>query len=263
MSISNQAIIEDGAQIGRGCEIEPFVYIGKNVILGDNCVIKQGARIMGKSVIGANSKIFSYAIIGEICQDMGHVLNGDESVIIGDNAVIREFCTINSGTHKLANCDGSTRIGNDAFIMAYCHIAHDCRIGSNVIFANNATLGGHVEVGDYAVIGGLTPVHQFVKIGQSCMIAGASGVSGDIIPFTLAAGNHAWIRGINAVGLRRRFSKSVIDEISHAYKSLLKSKDLKATAENLKESSCEQVQIMGDFVLNNTRGIPLKRGLDD
>ncbi len=263
MSISKDAIIEDGAQIGRGCEIEAFAYVGKNVILGDNCVIKQGARIMGNSVIGANSKIFSYAIIGEICQDMGHISKGDESVIIGENVVIREFCTINSGTHKLANCDGSTRIGDNAFIMAYCHIAHDCRVGHNVIFANNATLGGHVEVGDYAVIGGLTPIHQFVKIGQSCMIAGASGVSGDIIPFCLAAGNHAWIRGINAVGLRRRFSKSVIDEISHAYKILLKSNDIKASAQDLKQSQCEQVRIMGEFVLNNTRGIPLKRGLDD
>lgn len=263
MNISSQAIIEDGAQIGRGCEIEPFVYIGKNVILGDNCVVKQGSRILGRSIIGANSKIYSYAIIGETCQDMGHLSNGDESVIIGDNAVIREFCTINSGTHKMQGCDGSTRIGDNAFVMAYCHIAHDCRVGSNVIFANNATLGGHVEVGDYAVIGGLTPIHQFVKIGEGCMIAGASGVSQDIVPFCLAAGNHAWIRGINAVGLRRRFSKDVIDEISKAYKSIVKASDIKEEAELLKQSSCKQVSQMGEFILNSTRGIPLKKDNND
>lgn len=264
MNISSQAIVEEGAKLGSGVVIEPFAYVGAGVELGDNCVVKSGARIVGNTKIGANSRIYSYAIIGEQCQDIGHKPSGAESVIIGQNARIREFCTINSGTFKNPNCDGSTRIGDNAFIMAYCHIAHDCRVGDNIIFANNATLAGHVEVGDFSVIGGLTPIHQFVKIGAGAMIAGASGVSSDVLPFCLAAGNHAWIRGLNVVGLRRRFERAVIDELNKAFKELLKADDLKQKArEILENTKSEQVRQMCEFVFTSTRGIALKRVEDN
>lgn len=264
MSISNQAIIESGAKLGSGVIIEPFAYIGANVELGDNCVVKSGAKIVGNTKIGENSKIYSYAIIGEGCQDIGHKPSGTESVMIGANATIREFCTINSGTFKNEHCDGSTKIGDNAFIMAYCHIAHDCRVGNNIIFANNATLAGHVEVGDFSVIGGLTPIHQFVRIGTGSMIAGASGVSQDIPPFCLAAGNHAWVRGLNVVGLRRRFERSVIDELNHAFKELVKASDLKQKAKELQGiTNSEQVKLMCAFICESTRGIPMKKANDN
>ncbi|MCI6565097.1 acyl-ACP--UDP-N-acetylglucosamine O-acyltransferase [Campylobacter sp.] len=258
--ISDKAIVEKGAKLGFGVVIEPFAYVGSGVELGDNCVVKSGAKLVGNTKIGENSKIYSYAIIGEACQDIGHKPSGAESVIIGKNSVIREFATINSGTFKNENCDGSTKIGDNAFIMAYCHIAHDCKVGNNIIFANNATLAGHVEIGDFTVVGGLTPIHQFVRIGEGCMIAGASGVSQDIVPFCLAEGNRAYIRGLNVVGLRRRFNKVVIDEIHSAFRKLQKAHDIKEIAAQLTNHDCEQVRKMAEFILNTTRGIPMHKG---
>lgn len=259
MSIHSTAIIEDGAKIGKNVVIEPFAFISKNAKIGDNCIIKQGARIIGDTTIGENSKIFSYAIIGDIPQDMSFKDCEKTGLIIGKNATIHEFCTINSGSHK---GDGYTRIGENAFIMAYCHIAHDCLVGNSVILANNATLAGHVKMGDFAVVGGLTPIHQFVEIGESCMIAGASALSQDVPPFCLAEGNRACIRGLNLVGLRRRFEKECIDILNNAYKFIFRSKNSpKQQAEILAtQSSDENVLKMCKFILNTKRGIPLLKG---
>lgn len=143
--------------------------------------------------------------------------------------------------------------------MAYCHIAHDCRLGDNIILANNATLGGHVRLGDFVVVGGLTPIHQFVEVGEGCMIAGASALSQDIVPFCLAEGNRAYIRGLNLVGLRRRFDKEIVEAINKAYKFLFKG-DLKDNARALMEQNPNpQVLKMCEFILKTTRGIPLKK----
>ena len=140
-NIHQTAVVEDGARIGEDVKIEAYAFVSKDAVLGDNVTIKQGARVIGNTQIGDNSKIFSYAIVGDIPQDISYHDEENTGVIIGKNATIREFCTINSGTHK---GDGLTRIGENAFIMAYCHIAHDCLIGNNIILANNATLAGHV-----------------------------------------------------------------------------------------------------------------------
>ena len=264
MQISPHAIIEDGAQLGQGCVVEPYAFVSKNAIIGQNCTIKQGARIVGNTQIGDDSIIYSYAIIGDICQDISYAKSSGEGcgVIIGKNASIREFCTINSGTHKTQSCDGYTIIGDNAFIMAYCHIAHDCRLGSNIILANNATLGGHVKLGDYTVVGGLTPIHQFVEVGEGCMIAGASALSQDIVPFCLAEGNRAYIRGLNLVGLRRRFDKDTIEIINKAYKFLFKG-DLKENARDLMaQNPHPQVLKMCEFILRTTRGIPTKKEIN-
>lgn len=260
--IHQTAIIEDGAILGDGVIVEPYAYVAKGVKIGNNCIIKQGARILGDTTIGDNSKIFSYAIIGEIPQDMSYEDGENTGVIIGKNATIHEFCTINGGSHK---GDGFTRIGDNAFIMAYCHVAHDCNLGSNIIMANNATLAGHVEMGDYAVIGGLTPVHQFVKIGESCMIAGASALSQDVPPFCLAEGNRAYIRGLNLVGIRRRFQKDEVEEINKAFKFIFKNnKTPKEQAEILiNQTLDENVKKMCEFIINTKRGIPLEKGRID
>jgi len=261
MKIHPTAIIEDGAVLGADCVVEAFAFVSSSAKIGNGCVIKQGARIIGDTTIGDESKIFSYAVVGDIPQDISFKEGEKTGLIIGKHATIHEFCTISSGSHK---GDGYTRIGDDAFIMAYCHIAHDCVIGDHIIMANSATLAGHVQMGDYAVIGGLTPVHQFVRIGESCMIAGASALSQDIVPFCLAEGNRAYIRGLNLVGLRRRFESSEIDEIKKAYKYLFSdTSDLKEKANSLlNEASNQNVRKMCEFILSTTRGIPLNKGKD-
>ena len=258
MNIHKTAIIEDGAILGDDVKIEAYAFVGKDAKIGNEVIIKQGARIVGNTTIGDKSKIFSYAVVGDIPQDMSFEVGEKTGLIIGKNATIHEFCTINSGSHK---GDGFTRIGDNAFIMAYCHIAHDCIIGNNVILANNATLAGHVEMGDYAVIGGLTPVHQFVKIGESCMIAGASALSQDVPHFCLAEGNRAYIRGLNLIGLRRRFEKDEVEEINKAYKFIFnKGTSIKDQAlELLEKSQNLNVKKMCEFIINTKRGIPLKK----
>ena len=235
------AIIEDGAIIGENTIIEPYAYISRDAKIGANCTIKQGARIIGDTTIGANSQIFSYAIVGEIPQDMSFERGEKTGLIIGENAVIHEFCTISSGSHK---GDGFTRIGRNLFMMAYCHIAHDCILGDNIILANNATLAGHVQM------------------GESCMIAGASALSQDVVPFCLAEGNRAYIRGLNLVGLRRRFDAEKIDVIKSAYKILFdKNTNIKENAEILgANTNDENVKKMCEFILATTRGIPTDKG---
>lgn len=259
MNIHKTAIVEDGAILEDGVIVEPYAFISKDAKIGKNSIIKQGARVVGNTTIGENSKIFSYAIVGEIPQDMSFKDGEETGLIIGKNVVIHEFCTINSGSHK---GDGFTRIGDNAFIMAYCHIAHDCIVGKNIILANNATLAGHVELGDFTVVGGLTPIHQFVKVGQSAMIAGASALSQDIPPFCLAEGNRAYVRGLNLVGIRRRFSKDEVEVINKAYKFIFnQGASIKEQAQVLFEmTNDENVKDMCKFIINTKRGIPLKKG---
>lgn len=253
--IHPSAVVEDGAILGANVEVEAYAYIGKNVKIGDNSIIKQGARILSNTQIGDNSRVFSYAIVGDIPQDISYKDDISSGVIIGSNATIREFVTINSGTAK---GDGYTKIGDNAFIMAYVHIAHDCKLGSNIILANNATLAGHVELGDYTVVGGLTPIHQFVKVGEGAMIAGASALSQDIVPFCLAEGNRASIRSLNLVGIRRRFDKDEIEIINKAYKFLFKKGSLKDNAQELLQNTqSENVKKMCSFILETKRGIPI------
>ncbi|MBP3224650.1 MAG: acyl-ACP--UDP-N-acetylglucosamine O-acyltransferase [Campylobacter sp.] len=257
--IHHTAIVEDGAVLGDDVIIEPYAFVSAQAKIGSGTLIKQGARIIGDTTIGENSKIFSYAIVGDIPQDISFEVGEKTGLIIGKNATIHEFCTISSGSHK---GDGFTRIGDNIFMMAYCHVAHDCILGDNIILANSATLAGHVQMGDYAVIGGLTPVHQFVKIGESCMIAGASALGQDIVPFCLAEGNRAYIRGLNLTGIRRRFDRDTVEIINKAYKFLFnQGVGLKEQAEILiNETDNAHVKKMCDFILNTKRGIPLDKG---
>ncbi|MCR6570970.1 acyl-ACP--UDP-N-acetylglucosamine O-acyltransferase [Campylobacter insulaenigrae] len=253
--IHSSAVIEDGAIVEDNVTIEAYAYVGSKAHIGANSIIKQGARILPNVVIGENSKVFSYAIVGDIPQDISYKNEIKSGVIIGKNATIREFVTINSGTTK---GDGYTRIGDNAFIMAYSHIAHDCLLGNNVILANNATLAGHVELGDYTVVGGLTPIHQFVKVGEGCMIAGASALSQDVVPFCLAEGNRATIKSLNLVGLRRRFDKDEIDILNRAFKFLFRKGSLKENALTLLDNTkSENVKKMCNFILETKRGIPI------
>jgi len=257
-NIHPNAIIEDGATLADDVKVGAFTFVSKDAVLKSGVEIMQGAQVYGNTTVGEDTKIYPYAVVGMPPQDSGYVQEDDVKVIIGKNCKIREFVTINAGTK---HGGGVTRIGDDCFIMIYCHIAHDCQVGNNVIMANNATLAGHAEVGSFTVIGGLTPIHQFVKIGEGCMIGGASAISQDIPPFCLAEGNRAVVKGLNAVGLKRRFEKDDIRALQGAFRKLFRSENaIKDVAnEILKNETNEQVLKMCSFIKETTRGIPYER----
>jgi UDP-N-acetylglucosamine acyltransferase len=257
-NIHTTAIIEEGAILGDNITIGAFTIIGKDVKIGDGTIVDSHTLITGKTTIGKNNHIFSHASIGTIPQDLK--FDGEDvELIIGDNNKIREYTLFNPGT---IGGGSVTKIGNNNLFMGYVHVAHDCIIGNNCIFANGATLAGHVECDDFVVVGGLTPIHQFCKIGTQVMIGGASAVAQDIPPFCLAEGNKAVLRGLNLTGLRRRFDNRVdIDAIKHAYKELFESgKPLQEVALELFETNeNKHVKELASFVLNTKRGIPFNR----
>ena len=259
-NIHKTAIIEDGAILGENITVGAYTIIGKDVKISDGTVIDSHTVIAGKTTIGRNNHIFSHASIGTIPQDLK--FNGEDvELIIGDNNKIREYTLFNPGT---SGGGSVTRIGNNNLFMGYVHVAHDCIIGNNCIFANGATLAGHVECDDFVVVGGLTPIHQFCKIGTQAMIGGASAIAQDIPPFCLAEGNKAVLRGLNLTGLRRRFeNREDIDAIKQAYKELFESgKPLQAVAKDLVENSVNKyVKELANFVLTTKRGIPFERKL--
>ena len=259
-NIHKTAIIEDGAILGENITVGAYTIIGKDVKISDGTVIDSHTVIAGKTTIGRNNHIFSHASIGTIPQDLK--FNGEDvELIIGDNNKIREYTLFNPGT---SGGGSVTRIGNNNLFMGYVHVAHDCIIGNNCIFANGATLAGHVECDDFVVVGGLTPIHQFCKIGTQAMIGGASAIAQDIPPFCLAEGNKAVLRGLNLTGLRRRFeNREDIDAIKQAYKELFESgKPLQEVAKDLVENSVNKyVKELANFVLTTKRGIPFERKL--
>ena len=257
-NIHKTAIIEEGAILGDNITIGAFTIIEKDVKIGDGTVIDSHTLIAGKTTIGKNNHIFSHASIGTIPQDLK--FNGEDvELIIGDNNKIREYTLFNPGT---IGGGSITKIGDNNLFMGYVHVAHDCIIGSNCIFANGATLAGHVECADFVVVGGLTPIHQFCKSGTQAMIGGASAVAQDIPPFCLAEGNKAVLRGLNLTGLRRRFdNREDIDAVKHAYRELFESgKPLQEVAKELLETDENKyVKELAGFVVDTKRGIPFNR----
>ncbi len=255
--IHPSAYIEDGATIGANVSIGAFASIGANVSIGDNSTISSHAVIEGHTTIGKNNRIFSHSAIGTIPQDLK--FNGEfVELIIGDNNTIREFTLLNPGTKGGGSI---TKIGDNNLLMGYVHIGHDVIIGDHCILANGATLAGHVELGNGVVIGGLTPIHQFVHIGDFAMIAGASALAQDIPPFTLAEGNRAVVRGLNLTGLRRSMDRSEINQLKIAYKELFeKGNPIQEVATTLIENSkSENVIKLCKFIQKSTRGIPFTR----
>ena len=256
--IHKTAIIEEGAQIGENVFIGPYTIIGKNVKIGSGTSIASHCVIEGKTTIGKNNQIFSHAALGTIPQDL-KFHGEDVELIIGDNNKIREFTLFNPGTEGGGSI---TRVGSNNLFMGYTHVAHDCVIGDNCIFANCATLAGHVEIEDNVVVGGLSAIHQFCKIGTQAMIGGGSIIVQDIPPFCNTEGNRATIRGLNLTGLRRRLSnRSDIDEIKKAYKKLFESGDpLNESAKEILETTQnEYAKKLARFVLDTKRGIPFTR----
>ncbi len=213
--IHNSAIVESGAKIGKGISIGPYTYIGKNVKLGNNCKIHSNAVVDGNVDIGDECEIFPFSSIGTVPQDLKY--KGEiTKVVIGKKCKIREYVTINLGT---LGGGGITKIGNNCLLMIGTHIAHDCSIDDNVIFANHSTLAGHVVIDQNVVVGALSAIHQFTRVGEGAMIGGMSGVTADVIPFGTVVGNRAKLSGLNIIGLKRKnYKKDEISELRKVFK---------------------------------------------
>jgi UDP-N-acetylglucosamine acyltransferase len=260
--IHASAVVDSKAELAGDVEIGPYSVIGPNVRIDAGSKVGSHTVIEGYTTIGKDNHFAHFAAIGGAPQDMKY--RGEPTqLIIGDRNTIREFTTIHTGTSQDV---GVTRIGNDNWIMAYVHIAHDCQVGNHTIFSSNAQIAGHVQVEDWAIMGGMSGVHQFVRIGQHAMLGGASALVQDIPPFVIAAGDKASPHGINVEGLKRRgFSSETISALRQAYKVLYKDglsfEDAKVeikkmiTANTADAATAEKLTQFHDFIAASTRGI--------
>lgn len=242
------ALIDDGADLAADVQVGAYSVIGANVKIASGCWIGPHVVLTGDTRIGKNNRIFQFCSLGDEPQDMKY--SGEETqLIIGDNNTIREFCTFNRGT---AQGGGVTRIGNDNWIMAYVHIAHDCQLGSNTILANNACLAGHVQVDDWAILGGFALVHQHCTIGAHSFTSFGSHVHQSVPPYVTVAGEKSRARGINSEGLRRRgFSAAKIADVKKAYRALYRAGlPLEQAQEQIAElaESTPEVGLISDFL---------------
>ena len=249
------AIIDPKAELAPDTEVGAYSIIGPDVSVDAGTHIGAHVVIEGPTAIGKNNRIYQFASLGAAPQDKKYA--GEPTRLeIGDNNTIREFCTFNRGTMQDA---GATRIGNDNWVMAYVHIAHDCQVANHTILANNASLAGHVHVADYAILGGFTLVHQFCKIGAHVITAVGSVVFKDVPPYVMAAGNYAKPFGVNSEGLRRRgYSPEAISAVKRAYKEIFRSgKTIEEVLPVLSEMAATEpaVQLYVDFLKDNERGI--------
>ncbi|RVA66959.1 acyl-ACP--UDP-N-acetylglucosamine O-acyltransferase, partial [Mesorhizobium sp. M7A.F.Ca.CA.001.08.1.1] len=216
-SIHASSIVEEGAKIGQGVRIGPFCHVGADVVIGDDVELVSHVSVMGATSIGASTKVYPMATLGAPPQNTKHK-GGRTTLVIGRNCTIREGVTMHLGTDSSR---GETTVGDNGNFLAYAHIAHDCVVGNNATFANGATLGGHCEVGNNVYIGGLTAVHQFVRIGDNAFLGGCSAIVGDVIPFAIAVGNRASLRGLNIIGLKRSgLPRSEILVLRKAYRMI-------------------------------------------
>ena len=253
--IHPSALIDPSAELASGVEVGPFAIIEAGVKIGARTKIGAYTRVAGPTSIGEENIIFSHCSIGEAPQDKKYC-DQPTRLEIGHRNTIREFCTLNRGTEEDL---GYTRLGNDNWIMAYVHIAHDCTVGSHTVLANHATLAGHVHIGDWVTLGGFVGVHQFVQVGAHSFCGISAVVTQDIPPFMLIAGNPAAPRGINSEGLKRRgFSPEAIAEIKNAYRALYRNGLSYEEAQAQIAIQAEQtpeLQLMVEFLAGSTRGI--------
>jgi UDP-N-acetylglucosamine acyltransferase len=248
------AVIHKKAKIDKSVEIGPYCVIDEHVKIKKNTKLVSHVAVQGWTEIGENCTISPFATIGGPPQDITYK-NEESRVIIGKNNTIREYVTINRGTEHGA---GVTTVGDNNFIMAYAHIAHDCVVGNNIIMANGATLAGHVEIADFVIFGGLCAVHQFCKVGQYAFISGLTGVPNDVPPFVIAAGNRAKLYGLNVVGLERRgFSKEDISKLKKAYKLLFRSSLPLSTSLRIIQDELKSIHIdtLIEFIKSSKRGL--------
>jgi len=255
MKIHPTAIISSEADLEEGVEIGPYSIIGSDVNIGKNTIIGPHVVIDTQTDIGEGCRIFQFASIGAAPQDLK--FKGEKTrTIIGNYNTIREYVTI----HRATSADiGVTIIGDYNLLMAYCHVAHNCKLGNRIVMANAANLAGHIHVEDNAIIGGLTGIHQFTRIGAHCIIGGCSAVAKDVPPFTMASGNMAKLYGLNMVGLKRRnFSAETIQSLKQAYRLVFRSSLLLKTAiakVKAEVADIPEVRQFTDFIEYSQRGI--------
>tara|TARA_B100000787_G_scaffold168047_1_gene156052 strand:- start:133 stop:930 length:798 start_codon:yes stop_codon:yes gene_type:complete len=249
--IHPSAVIEEGAKIGSGSKIGPFCWIGANVQLAENVSCSSHVVIKGQTKIGSDSNIFSFAVIGEIPQDLK--FNGENTaLVIGQRNTIREHVTINLGTQ---GGGGLTSIGNDCLFMAGCHIAHDARLSDRIIIVNSAAIAGHVVIGDDVIVGGLCGVHQFVRLGKGAIIGAVTMVANDVIPYGLVQGPRGQLDGLNLVGLKRRgVDRQDITSLRAAFQMLAQGDGaFQDRAKRLgEETDSAYVQEIVDFVMGDS-----------
>jgi UDP-N-acetylglucosamine acyltransferase len=255
VAIDPRAVVSPGAELASDVEVGPFTVIGDGVRIGAGTRIGPHVVINGPTTIGARNRVFQFASIGDAPQDKKY--KGEPTRLeIGDRNVVREFVTLNRGTTK---DEGVTRIGDDNLFMAYAHVAHDCRVGSQCVLANNATLGGHVHLDDWVIMGGLSAVHQFCKVGAHAFIANNAAVTRDVPPYIMAVGQPAAAHSVNSEGLKRRgFTPQQIRNLRNAFRLLYRSglKLADATAQ-LAAMAVEQpeVRALVEFLPRSTRSI--------
>jgi UDP-N-acetylglucosamine acyltransferase len=265
--IHPSSVIEPGAEIGTGVRIGPFCHISADAVLGDNVELIGHVSVLNATTIGAGTKVYPMTTLGAPPQNNKHK-GGRTTLTIGRNCTIRENATMHTGTDTSR---GATVIGDNGNFLAYAHIAHDCIVGSNCTFANGATLGGHCEIGDNVNIGGLTAVHQFVRVGDNAFLGGCSAVVGDVIPYGIAVGNRAKLRGFNIIGMKRSgMARSEIQTMRRAYRLIFD--PAHPVAENVEKAKVEfsdspVVMKIIDFISTRDKRYytvpPLKGGSDD
>src|SRR3954470_10285266 len=254
-AVHTTSIIDKRAKLGANVTVGHYTVIDGDVEIGEGTTIGAHNVITGHTTIGRDNRIFHFCSIGEANQDKKY--KGEPTRLeVGDRKTIREYCTLNHGTVQE---QGVTRVGHDNWIIAYCHVAHDCIVGDNTVFANHATLAGHVEIGDWTILGGFVGVHQFVKVGAHVMAGIAAVITQDVPPYLTIAGNPTSPFGINAEGLKRRgFSPAAITALKRAYKTLYKSGLSLAEARvQLDEQAKDtpEVRPFAEFLAGSTRGI--------
>ncbi|MEC7488444.1 MAG: acyl-ACP--UDP-N-acetylglucosamine O-acyltransferase [Pseudomonadota bacterium] len=240
--IHSTAIVDPGAELGDNITVGPFCTIGPDVKLNDGCLLTSHVVLSGRTEIGPNCRIYPFTCLGLPPQDMKY--EGEPSTLkIGANNIFREQVTVNPGTQGGGMI---TSIGNNCLLMVGAHVAHDCRVGNQVVMANNATLAGHVSVEDYAIIGGLSAIHQYCRVGRHAMVGGMSGVENDVIPYGSVMGDRAHLSGLNIIGMKRRgFSRSDITALRKAYRLMFAEEGtLSERLEDVLESFAEHDAIM-------------------
>jgi len=258
LTVHKSAVIADGAQIHETAEIGPYVVIGPNVKIGKGTKVGPHAVIDGHTTIGEDCNIFVGATIGLEPQDLGY--KGEPTgVQMGDRNTVREYVTIHRATK-----DGVTLIGDDCFFMAYSHIAHDCKVGNGVILANNSILAGHVQVGDYAILAGVCVIHQYCRLGRMLLMSGLSATRQDLPPFAMVDGRPPTVRGVNAVGLKRRqIPPANRKAIKEAYRILYRTEANLSNALEQIEKEIEpfpEILEIVEFYRSSKRGVILRRG---
>jgi UDP-N-acetylglucosamine acyltransferase len=248
------AIVDPGAKLGKDVQIGAFSIIGAGVEIGSGTWIGPHVVINGSTRIGSENRIYQFSSLGEAPQHLGY--KGEPTRLeIGDRNIIREYCTLNRGS---AGGGGVTRLGHDNFIMAYCHLAHDCQVGNRTIFANGTSLAGHVRVEDQVIFGGFSMIHQFCRVGAHAMTGISTVTFKDIPPYLLVAGNTAVPHGLNLRGLKRRnFSEQTIEALRQAYKLVYKSglRLSEATEQLAQMAANPEVRHFLDFIKQSERGI--------